>query len=127
HGQGERARMKELFGGADLWSRSPKSLLWTQATVLVPGFSGSADVEVPLPCSYDLAVAASKYLHGLTDGDVPITVQPSGTVFYRTPGGLQVAQIPWDREAPFRLPVALWREVIDHHFPNSAVLPLRRD
>lgn len=127
HDARERRRLDELFGGESLWARSHKSLLWTNATVVVPGFEESATFTLELPCSYDLASAAAKYLHGLEGGDVPITVQFSGTLFYPTPAGLQIAQIPWDREAPFELPVALFSRVIDAHFPNAAILSLRRD
>jgi hypothetical protein len=42
-------------------------------------------------------------------------------------GVLQIAQIPWDREANFKLPIAIWKEMMDTHFPNSAWLSLRRD
>jgi hypothetical protein len=35
--------------------------------------------------------------------------------------------MPWDREAEFRLPIAVWREVMDQHFPDSAWLRVRRD
>jgi hypothetical protein len=52
----------------------------------------------------------------------------SGTVFYQSQEGiLQIAQIPWDREAYFKLPIAVWKEMMDTHFPNSAWLSLRRD
>ena len=127
HDARERQRLDELFGGESVWARSPKSLLWTNATVVVPGFEDSTTFTLELPCSYDLASAASKYLHGIEGGDVPITVQFSGTLFYPTPEGLQIAQIPWDREAPFDLPVAHFSRVIDAHFPNAAILSLRRD
>ena len=36
-------------------------------------------------------------------------------------------QISWDKEARFRLPVAAWRDMMDHYYPNSAWLRLRRD
>jgi Family of unknown function (DUF6084) len=123
----ERHRLRDLFGEADVWARSSKSLLWTHVSSFVSGFTNLTTVELLLPCSYDLATAAAKYLHGVSTGDVPITLQFSGTVFYATALGLTVTQIPWDREAEFRLPIALWRAVIDQHFPNSAVLSLRRD
>ena len=42
-------------------------------------------------------------------------------------GGLQIEQIPWDREAKFRLPVRVWKEMIDIYYPNTAWLCLRRD
>jgi hypothetical protein len=49
-------------------------------------------------------------------------------VFYRKDGGaLQVAQISWEKEAKFRLPVRLWREMMDHYFPNNAWLRLHKD
>jgi len=93
----------------------------------VPGFEASTTVQVLLPCSHDLASAASKYLHGLESGDVPVTLQLSGSVFYATSAGLQIMQLPWDREASCRLPLALWRAVIDQHFPNCSVLPVRHE
>jgi len=127
HDEEERARLEELFGGEDVWARATRSLLWTQATTVVPAFEGTTTCEVMLPCGYDLACAASKYLHGVTHGDVPILVQFSGTVFHETSSGLQVSPIPWEAEAPFRLPLELWRRVIDAHFPNRAVLSLRRE
>ena len=52
----------------------------------------------------------------------------SGTVFYRgEDGALQVTQVPWDREANFRLPVAVWKEMMEMYFPNTAWLCLQRD
>jgi hypothetical protein len=53
-------------------------------------------------------------------------VQFSGTLFYRSEGVLEVTQIPWDREAPFRVPAGLFRAAIDAHFPNAAVLGVGR-
>ena len=127
HSLEERARLEELFGDEGVWARSSRSLLWGQVAVVVPGFQGTTTIEVHLPCSYDLGAAAAKYLHGLTEGEVPITVQFSGTLFRETSEGLTVSQIPWDREAPFRVPLAVWQRVLDEHFPNSAVVSVRRD
>jgi hypothetical protein len=73
-------------------------------------------------------VAATKYFHGLSDGDVPLCFLFSGTVFYANrEQELQVSPIPWDREARFRLPVQSWNEMMDIYYPNSAWLCLRRD
>ena len=41
--------------------------------------------------------------------------------------GLQVAQIPWDKDANYRLPVRLWKEMMDLYYPNTAWIALRRD
>ncbi len=52
----------------------------------------------------------------------------SGTIFYEPAGaGFQIEQIPWDREAKFRLPVRVWQEMMDIYYPNIAWLCLRRD
>ena len=51
----------------------------------------------------------------------------SGTVFHAGKVGLQVAQIPWDREASYRLPVRAWKEMMDFYYPNTAWICLRRD
>ena len=51
----------------------------------------------------------------------------SGTIFYEGALGLQVAQIAWDKEATFKLPVGLWQKMMEHYYPNSAWLRLRRD
>lgn len=125
--EADRGRLRELFGPPSAWSRAARSLLWAQAIAIAPAFEGSTQVEVQLPCSYDLAAAASKYLLGLRDGEVPITAQLSGTVFHRERDQLQVAPIPWDREASFALPAALFHQVLEQHFPNAGVLALRRD
>jgi hypothetical protein len=49
-------------------------------------------------------------------------------VFYDSgQAGFQVAPVPWNKEARFRLPVLVWKEMIDLHYPNIAWLCLRRD
>jgi hypothetical protein len=59
---------------------------------------------------------------------VPLLLFFSGTVFYANDqGDLQVAQIPWEKEVSFRLPVRTWRDMVDHYYPNSAWLCLHRD
>ena len=39
-------------------------------------------VDLDVPCSYDLEVAASRYLDALADGEVPLEFLFSGSVFY---------------------------------------------
>lgn len=123
------AKLVELFGTPDRWGETLRNMLWTHLTVSVPPFSGSVTVEVPMSCTYDFDVTGTKYLHALGDGEAPLLFLFSGTVFYRPAGAesLQVAQIPWDKEAPYRMPIVLWRAMMDRYFPNSAWLRLRRD
>jgi hypothetical protein len=121
-------RLVELFGPQEQWSRSLRSLLWTNVSVQVPAFRDATFFDLPITCTYDLEVAATKYIDALGDGEVPLELLFSGTIFYAGDDGrLRVAPMPWDREAEFRLPVATWREVMDIHFPNSAWLRVGRE
>jgi hypothetical protein len=124
----DQSNLKDLFGEPDRWSQTLKTMLWTHASVVAPAFSDAAVVDLSVPCTFDFNVAATKYFHGLADGDVPLNFLFSGTVFYADESGaLQVAPIPWDKEARFRLPVKAWHEMMEIYYPNSAWLCLRRD
>jgi hypothetical protein len=124
---GEQERLSELFGRPEDWSRNLHALHWTTLTVNVPPFDRRTVVELAVPCSYDLEVAAAKYFNGLAGGEIPLELLFSGTVFYAGEGGaLQVGRIGWDKELTHRLPVAAWRAAIDRHFPRSAWLRLDR-
>ena len=124
----EQARLLDLFGEPDRWGQTLRSLLWTHASVVVPGFTGSVLANIPVACTFDFNVAATKYFHGVTSGDLPLCFQFSGTVFYMGEDGtLQVAPISWDKESKYRLPVKVWKSLMDAHYPNSAWLSLHRD
>ncbi|WP_176058398.1 DUF6084 family protein [Paraburkholderia sp. BCC1876] len=124
----EQYGLEDLFGAPPRWGDTLRTLLWTHTSVVVPPFTGACTVELPVPCSYDFNVAASKYFYGLEDGEIPLLLQFSGTVFYReADGALQAAPIPWHKDAAFRMPVALWRDMMSRYYPNGAWLSLHRD
>jgi hypothetical protein len=124
----EQERLLEVFGEPNRWRNTLRSLLWTHTVLQVPPFSGSTVVDMPVPCTYDLEVIAAKYFYALEDGEVPLEFLFSGTVFYAGEDGrLQVARISWEKEAEFRLPVRLWKEMMERYFPNSAWIRLRKD
>jgi hypothetical protein len=124
----EQQQMLDLFGEPDRWSQTLRNLLWTNISVVLPGFKGGTEADLRVPCTFDFNVAATKYFNGLADGEVPLIVLFSGTVFYAEPdGSLQVAPISWNQEAKFRLPVQVWREMMDAYYPNGAWLHVRRD
>jgi hypothetical protein len=125
----EQERMLDLFGTPDRWNQTLRSLLWTNLNMVIPAFAGASTVaDLHVPCTFDFNVAATKYFEGLTDGDIPLNILFSGTVFYAPPdSGLQVAPISWEQEARFKLPVKVWREMMDSYYPNSVWLNLRRD
>lgn len=125
---GEQDRLLDLFGAPSRWGQTLRSMLWTHTTSVVPGFSGSTVVDLPVPCTFDFNVAATKFFDALEAGVVPLTLLFSGSIFYEAANGLlQVTQISWEKETSFRLPVAAWKALMEHYYPNSAWLCLRRD
>ena len=125
----DQAKLRDLFDSPDRWGQTLRNLLWTHVNLNVAPFQGSTLVDLPVPCTFDFNVAATKYFHGLSDGEVPLCFQFSGTVFYaNSPAeSLHVAPIPWNKEARFNLPVNVWQEMMDSYYPGCAWLNLRRD
>jgi hypothetical protein len=124
----EQSRLSDLFGEPDRWGQTLRSMLWTHASVVVPGFHGNTLADVLVPCTFDFNIAATKFFHGVTQGDLPLCFQFSGTVFYmREDETLQVAPISWDKESKYRLPVKAWKDLMDVYYPSSAWLSLRKD
>jgi hypothetical protein len=123
----ERERLVELFGEMHRWKETLRSMLWVHANVQVPAFDDERIVELPVACSFDFNIAATKYFYGLEDGEVPLAFLFSGTVFYRDADDfLQMEQISWSKEASYRLPVRIWQELMDCYYPNSAWLRVDR-
>jgi hypothetical protein len=123
-----RERLLELFGPPERWSVTTRSLVWTQLDVLVPAFTGTTTVTVPLACSYDQELAAAKYLYSLPDGEAPLALHFNGTIYYPGhDGALQMVLVPWNKSIDFRMPVSVWRDTVEHYYPGTAWLALRSD
>ena len=106
----EQTKLLDLFGTPDRWGKTVRDLLWAHVDIAIPPFTGETTVELRVPCVRDSTQAAFRYCAALDNGDVPLIFLFSGTVFYEaTDIGTQVCLLPWDREARYRLPVALWK------------------
>jgi hypothetical protein len=127
YGAEEHDRLFELFGAPAAWKDTLRTLLWARTTLVVPPFSEETVATLPVTCTYDLEVTAARYFDALPDGDVPLEFMFSGTVFYSAEDGrLQTMRLSWDQEAEYRLPVRVWRETMERHFPGAAWLRLQR-
>jgi Family of unknown function (DUF6084) len=123
-----RERLVELFGAPERWAVTTRSLVWSQLDVVVPAFTGSTTVTVPISCHYDLELAAAKYLHSLPDGEAPLALHFNGMIYYPDRDGrLQMVLIPWSKSIDFRMPVSVWRETIEHYYPGTAWIAVRTD
>jgi hypothetical protein len=123
-----RERLLGLFGAPERWAVTTHSLVWTQLDVVVPAFTGSTTVTVPIACNYDLEVAAAKYLYSLPDGEAPLALHFNGMVYYpNEQGGLQMVLVPWSCSVDYRMPVSIWRKTIEHYYPNTGWVALRSE
>jgi hypothetical protein len=123
----ESGLLQELFGPPSRYADTLRPMLWTHASAMVLPFEGETEFDLPIPCSYDFEVAAHKYLASLEDGVVPLDLQFSGTIFAERDGSVMPEFVPWNCEARYALPVAVWRETMDAFFPNAAWIRVNRD
>jgi hypothetical protein len=123
----EESELLDMFGTRDRWFDTLKPFMWMQCNAMVQGFTAITEVDLVMPCTYDFEVTWSKYLHALRNDTIPVVFLFSGTVFTRGTNGFGVEQVPWDCESRYEIPVAVWREMIDHYFPNTGWLRLSRE
>ena len=126
----EEAGLLDLFGPRERWGSTLTAFPWLHTSAVVPGFTGECVTELVLPCTYDVEVTASKYLHALgadTDATVPLVFLFSGTVFVKGAHGFAVEQVPWDREARVDMPVDAWRALVRQNYPSSGWVRLEHE
>jgi len=124
----DQERLRDLFGEPERWGQTLRNLLWTNTSAVIPQFTAVTKVDLQVPCTFDFSIATTKYFNGLADGDIPVCLMFSGTVFYAdASGGLRVKPISWDKETKFRLPLRVWKDMMEAYYPNSAWLCLRKD
>jgi hypothetical protein len=76
----EAERLGDLFGETQRWAETLKPVQFTTVALMVPGFTGSTEVDLPIPLTYDMEIGATRYFAGLEDGEVPLLLLFSGTV-----------------------------------------------
>ena len=120
----EAEQLGGLFGDRARWAETQRPLQFAEVAVMVPSFTGSVEVDMPVACTYDLEIAATSYFHALGEGDIPLVLLFSGTLITRGANGFSVTRVPWHKEAACRVPVSEWRAMMDRFFPNSGWLRL---
>jgi hypothetical protein len=123
----EAAQLDGLFGARSRWAETQRPMQFAEVAVMVPSFSGSTEVDVPVPCTYDLEIAATTYFHALDEGEIPLVLLFSGTLISKGSSGFSVTRVPWHKEAVCRVEVSEWRAMMDRFFPNSGWLRLDVD
>lgn len=123
----EKEKVVELFGPPEMWSQSLRNRLWGQVSTTVCAFRGKTGAALQMPCTFDLNIAASKYLYALEQGAVPLLFLFSGSIFYEADGEFKVVPISWDSECTYHMPVETWNDLMQRHYPNNAWIYLDRE
>jgi len=119
YGALEQERLGDLFGAAGRWTETVRPLLWSNTTLITAAFAGEVETDLGIPCTYDMEVASAKYFNALDEGEIPLLFLFSGTVFARAENGFRVEQVPWEKEAAFRLPVQTWKKATSRSADGS--------
>jgi hypothetical protein len=128
----EAACLGDLFGEPSRWADTLRPLQFATVPAMVPGFSGECEFDLPVPCTYDLEIAATSYFHALDEGSIPLVLLFSGMVFTKGDNAnaertWAVHPISWRAETPCLVPVEVWRAMMDRFFPNCGWIRLTRD
>jgi hypothetical protein len=125
----EAERLADIFGDTGRWDQTLRPMQLAMVPTLVPGFTATTEIDISVPCGYDLEVASTRYFHALDDGTVALLLLFSGTAFLGDdgPGPFAVQQLPWSAESRYRMPVAVWRAMVDRDFPGAGWLRCSRE
>jgi hypothetical protein len=119
-----RERLTELLGEPGRIGAPVRSLPWANVDVLVQPFRRTTRVAVPVPCGYDLEIAATNYFRSIADGEIPLLFHFNGSVYYRDDEGrVQIVQISWEESSSYRMPIEIWDRMIDSFYPRRGWIP----
>ena len=125
-GRSQKVTPPSTVPGASMRPAAGMSCSFAHASITVPGFTGATEVDLPVPCTYDTEVASASYFRALSRGEIPLLLLFSGTVFTGR-DGFRAEPVPWHKETAYRMPVDVWRNMIEQYFPNSGWLRVRLD
>src|SRR5581483_10937146 len=72
YSKNEQQRLGDLFGDPGRWGETLRSMLWSNVNITLPSFEQTIAADLPVPCTFDFNVAATKYFYGIESGDVPV-------------------------------------------------------
>ncbi|MBA3743719.1 DUF6084 family protein [Sporichthya sp.] len=123
----ESAKLNDLFGDPTRYADTLKPVQFAMASIMVPSFTGDIEVDLHVPCTYDMEVASTGYFHALEEGSIPLLMLFSGTAIAKGTTGFSVSQVPWNLEATYLLPVSEWRAMMERFFPSGSWVRLGRE
>jgi hypothetical protein len=123
----EKTLLNDLFGTPDRWQTTLRTFSWADVPVIVPGFEGSTRAEICIPCTYDFDQAATRFLHALAGGEVPLRFLFSGAIFRRGGKTFSTERVPWSCEYAYRMPLEVWQSAMRACYGDDALIRVHRE
>ncbi len=123
----QQALLNDMFGTPERWDKTLHTLSWADVPVVVPAFTRHTEVNVPVACTYDFDVTATRYLSALPEGDIPLRFLFSGSVFRRAQEGFSAEQVPWECECGYRMQAGTWQDAMKACYGDAALLRVDRE
>ncbi len=123
----QQSLLYDMFGTPDRWGKTLHTLAWADIPVVVPAFAGQTEVDVGVACTYDFDVTATRYLSAVNDGEIPVRLLFSGSVFRRSPEGFSAEQVPWECECAYRMPASTWHDAMKACYGDAALIRVDRE
>jgi hypothetical protein len=117
----------DLFGTPDRWQTTLRTFSWADVSLTMQGFPARADGDVNVPCTYDFDQAATRFLHAVGDGEVPLRFLFSGAIFRYGETGFSTERVPWSSECAYRMPVHVWHDAMRACYGDDALIRVSRE
>jgi hypothetical protein len=123
----EQALLGDLFGSPERWGTTLRALSWADVSVTVPGFSEETEIDVPVSCTFDFDVAATRLLHVLGGGEIPLRFLFSGAIFREGASGFSTERVSWSSECTYRMPLQAWNDAMRACYGDDAIIRVKRE
>ena len=110
----------DLFGDRTRFAETLKPFPWLHASTVAQGFTRRDRGRPAAALHLRLrGRRARTYLHALRDGEIPLLFLSAARSSPAARPASPSQQVPWDCEARYRLPVAVWRDLMAAYFPGT--------
>jgi hypothetical protein len=123
----EKTLLGDIFGTPDRWGTTLRTFSWADVPVTVPAFECETDADVNVACTYDFDQTATRFLHALGGGEIPLRFLFSGAVFRYGATGLSTERVSWSSECAFRMPLAVWHDAMRACYGDDALIRVNRE
>ena len=118
----EKPLLNDLFGTPERWGQTLRTFSWADVPVMVTAFDEQTQATIDVPCTYDFDVAATRFLHAVNEGEIPLRFFFSGAIFTYGGNGLSTERVAWSSEASYRMPEQVWRDALHAVYGDDALI-----